>query len=326
MELSLIIPVWNDRTGLERLLAQAAQLGLWHEVIVSDDASDEPVGPDTVHVPPSLAARVIWLRADEQRGAGHARNAAMERVTGSHVIFFDSDDLFAEDFPSVAWLAAAQTEPFDFLIFRHDDSRVLADGRQGAFQAEENYWQAVQAEPDPKVLTPTQARILCNLSAYPWNKIYRTGFLRENGIRCTEIMVHNDVELHWTSFILAKRILASSRVGATHFVVDGGARLTNRRSADRLAVFRSFQAVMSRLQDKPDADRLAFLVQFTRFTWKLLKWIRHSMDEAYQSQLQAGARHFFAGNFNRPAMTLVAYADPGLARAINRLILQGELP
>ncbi len=326
MRLSLIIPVWNDPPGLQRLLVQVAEMDLFHEVIISDDASDEPVGPGSIDIPTALSGRIILIRSDEQRGAGHARNAALDRVTGSHVIFFDSDDLFAEDFPAIAKQAADQADPFDFLIFRHDDSRVLAEGRRGTFQSEEQYWQAVQTGPEPKLLTPTEARHLCNLSAYPWNKIYRTSFLRENRIRCTEIMVHNDVELHWTSFVIGKRILAVSLIGATHFVVEGGARLTNRRSADRIAVFRSFQAVMARVQDRPDAERLAFLVQFTRFVWKLLRWIRQSMDEVYHPQLKAGAQQFFAQNFDQPAMTLVAYADPGLARAINRLILQGDLP
>ena len=182
MKLSLVIPVWNDLDGLNRLLRQVAELGLFSQVIVSDDASDVPVGPGNVPASQCFSGDIAWLRSDTQRGAGHARNLALDRITGSHVIFFDSDDLFAEDLPAIAALAEAESDPFDFVIFRHDDSRVLDEGRRGSFQAEEKRWQASGANEGLTRLTAAQAIELCQISAYPWNKIYRTVFLRENGI------------------------------------------------------------------------------------------------------------------------------------------------
>lgn len=326
MKLSLVIPVWNDPTGLDRLLRQVGELGLFAEVIVVDDASDEPLGPDNLPAAAALSGRITWLRSDRQRGAGHARNIGLDRVSGSHVIFFDSDDLFAADFPLIAAYAAAEAEPFDFLIFRHDDSRILDVGGQGTFPEEEKYWRVVGATNEPTELTSAHAAVLCQLSAYPWNKIYRTSFLRDNRIRCTETMVHNDVELHWSSFVTARRILACGLTGATHFVQNGGGRLTNRRSADRLEVFRTFENIIPRIMAEPGHNKLGFLLPFVQFTGNLISWISRNIEDDHHPELLARAQRHFSVSLDRRLMTLIAYTDPALARKINRLVLQGALP
>jgi len=326
MELSLVIPVWNDTEGLDRLLNQVAELGLFSEVIVWDDASDVPLGPEMVPSSRSLAGRIAWLRSDRQRGAGHARNLALDRVTGSHVIFFDSDDLFAEDFPEIVASAAAETKPFDFVIFRHDDSRITEQGGRGSFPSEEKRWEAVRATRDLTRLTTAQAAELCQISAYPWNKIYRTDFLRENSIRCTEIAVHNDLELHWSSFIVARNILATGLTGATHFWHATGTRLTNRRGDERLDVFHAFENTLLRIVSYPDMDRLTFLHPFFHFSFNLIGWIREHTEAAYHEALLARSREYLHSVIDKRLMTLIAYRDPTLAHRINRLLIEGVLP
>lgn len=326
MQLSLVIPVWNDLPGLERLLKQVAGFDLFHEVIVVDDASDDVPGPDRVPSARALGDRITWLRSDAQRGAGHARNLALRHISGSHVIFFDSDDLFTDQFPRIVAHAANQPRPFDFLIFRHDDSRMLDAGGQGTFPDEEKLWHEVGAGEIPVHLGLKRSAVLCRLSAYPWNKIYRTGFLRHNRIRCTEIMVHNDVELHWNSFVTARRILTCSLPGATHFVHENGARLTNRRDADRLEVFQALGNVMQRITDRPGHRSLTFLQPFTKFTCDLINWVGRNIDSSHHPELLARAQRHFLALLDRRLMTLIAYSDPALARKVNRIILQGVLP
>jgi glycosyltransferase involved in cell wall biosynthesis len=87
MNLALVIPVWNDQGGLIRLLKQAQSLGIFDEIVVVDDGSD-PV----VEVPELGALKVTVLRHDQPHGPGVARNRGLERVTSTHVLFFDSDD------------------------------------------------------------------------------------------------------------------------------------------------------------------------------------------------------------------------------------------
>nr|AIA90639.1 CAZy families GT2 protein [uncultured Ruegeria sp.] len=68
MRLSLVIPVRNDAEGLTRLLSQARSMTWLGEIIVFDDASDPPCGPNMAEF--SAAARdprIRWLRGENGR-------------------------------------------------------------------------------------------------------------------------------------------------------------------------------------------------------------------------------------------------------------------
>lgn len=319
MALSVVIPVRNDRDGLTALLRQIGDWDCFDRIIIVDDASDQDLSPDSLPIAPDLRARIQYLRLDQRRGAGHARNIGLDRVQTSHLIFFDSDDLFAPDFPPLVRCAAGSE--FDFLIFRHDDSRMIAAGGGGSFPQDESFWAAIGAIPEPRPLTPVQATLLCRLANYPWNKIYRTAFLRDNGIRCTETMVHNDIELHWASFLQARNIWASAAVGAVHVVAPDGARLTNQRSADRLCAFDTLARV-ARLIDTLSADRICrFGPPFFRFARDLQDWIADNLDAAHHPRMQVLARQLYLDHLHPDLMVLIAQDDPALAQRITRTII-----
>jgi glycosyltransferase involved in cell wall biosynthesis len=315
--LSLVIPVWNDPERLRRLLEQVAGLGVFGQVIVSDDASDLPCDPAALGFGDTLGgAELIHLRAAEQRGAGHARNVGLARVTGSHVLFFDSDDLFTEGFLDL--LRALAGEVFDFCIFRHVDSRVKAQGGYGPLESDERLWVEARTTDQPAPLTEAGAQALCRIAAYPWNKIYRTAFLRDKGIRCTEIPVHNDVELHWTSFLKADRIVASRIVGCEHVVEDWGSRLTNRTDADRLRVFEALGNVLDAIDADPDG--LRYLMPFTEFYTRLFGWIAENVEPELRPVFAARAKGFLMRRIDPPRQALIALRSPSTGNRINRLL------
>ena len=222
MTLSLVIPVRNDPEGLTRLLAQVAELALFDAVLVCDDASDPPCRPADLGFD-EAALGITYLRSEEQRGAGHARNMGLDAVQTDHVLFFDSDDLLAPPLVTLWQDLQTQAAPFDFCLFRHVDSRERALGRPGPMEADQRLWQGCGLLGEtPQEVGPDQAVQIVQIAAYPWNKIYRTGFLRDENIRCTEIPVHNDIELHWSGFLKARRILASGALCCEHFVGRAG--------------------------------------------------------------------------------------------------------
>ena len=326
-KLSLIIPVWNDPVGLQRVIRQAQDLGVFYEVIICDDASDKPIDINSLGLTSDFYERIICLRNSIQRGSGHARNVGLKHATGNYIIFFDSDDLFEHEFIKIVDIVSCQENhsDFDFCIFRHNDTRILSSGGEGTFPAEEQLWQAVNAGEMPRLLREDQVTKLCKIAAYPWNKIYRTAFLRENNLQCTELPVHNDIELHWTSFLTADAILCTSLVGARHFVEEGGARLTNRRSAERLRVFEAFDAVQARLAEMDARRRINFLEPFMSFARNLLRWIADNMDAEYHNGLIERAHKFFLSYLDVDLMTILAYQNPALAEDINDILIRGKL-
>lgn len=323
MRLTVVIPVWNDPAGLARLIPHILALGIADEIVVADDASDPPASPAAIGLP-DLARdpRIRWLRSDAQRGAGHARNAGLAAATGSHVIFFDSDDLFLPGIAAIradlAALAAAG-DAFDFCIFRHTDSRVRAAGGAGPLESDQRLWDAAGVAGDaPRPLDPAAVPVLVRIAAYPWNKIYRTAFLREAGVRCTEIPVHNDVELHWTGFMRAGRILATARIGCEHFVHPAGRRLTNRSGAERFRVFEALDALHDELDRNPRAAD--FAEPLAAFYTGLFGWIDGTLEPPLRAPFAAAARGYLRRRMTRPLYALVALRNPALAGRINRLL------
>ncbi|MEQ3670366.1 glycosyltransferase [Pseudophaeobacter sp.] len=327
MILSIIIPVHNDPEGLTRLLRQLQDMAVFDQIIVSDDASDMACRPADLGFD-EMAMGVTYLRSDQQRGAGHARNQALAEVTSDHVLFFDSDDLLSPEFPSL--LQSLIPSPsqslddmaFDFCIFRHIDSRSRAEGVLGPMDSDQRLWDALAGDQGgPRLLEATEVATLAMVAAYPWNKIYRTGFLRDQNIRCTEIQVHNDIELHWSSFLMAKRVLATRQLGCEHFVAENGVRLTNRRGRERLHVFDALEPLHGILTQTSNAP--LFLVPLVRFYIHLFDWILQRLDAQYSESFHQKISQFLLAQHSPATISFVAAQDPDLARQINVHIRRG---
>lgn len=352
MTLSIIIPVYNDPEGLTRLLQQLQDMAVFDQIIVSDDASDDAsrdASRDTSDVtcrPADLgfdeaAMGVTYLLSPEQRGAGHARNQALAEVTSDHVIFFDSDDLLSPDFPRLIQSLSHGMDnmAFDFCIFRHIDSRSRADGGvPGPMVSDQLLWDALVAGQadgqagdladgqagdldSPRQLDPAEVATLAMVAAYPWNKIYRTGFLREHNIRCTEILVHNDIELHWSSFLRAERVFATTQLGCEHFVAENGTRLTNRRGGERLHVFEALTPLHAILHQT--GNEVLFLVPLVRFYIRLFDWILQRLDAQYRESFHQKVSQFLLAQHSAATISFVAAQDPDLACQINAHIRRG---
>ncbi len=87
MKFSVIIPVYNRRDEVASLLESlAAQTERNFEVIIVDDGSTDPCGPECE--PYADFVNYYWK---ENEGRSPARNYGMERASGDYFIFFDSD-------------------------------------------------------------------------------------------------------------------------------------------------------------------------------------------------------------------------------------------
>jgi glycosyltransferase involved in cell wall biosynthesis len=82
---AVVIPVWDSYVGfLEEAVASVREQGVDAEVIVVDNASNEPV--------PELAGTRV-IRCDARLPTGGARNVGLAAVTAPLVVFLDADDL-----------------------------------------------------------------------------------------------------------------------------------------------------------------------------------------------------------------------------------------
>ena len=319
MNLSLVIPVHNDFDGLQHLLQQVVELGIFNAIVICDDASIPPCRPADMGFD-EAALSITYLRSNQQRGAGHARNMGLAAVDTEHMLFFDADDSLT---PALADLVAdLQGVDFDFCLFRHIDSREEARGAPGPMPLDQSFWEAAGVHhTGPTRLTSSQQLRLTTLAAYPWNKIYRTDFLRQNHITCTETLVHNDIDLHWASFLLGQRVYASAALCCRHVIHETGTRLTNRSGAERLEVFRTLSplhAILPQSHLGPEA-----LLRLAEFQTLLCGWIQTVLRPALHPQFLARARRFFLAHYDSEELALIAAREPRVARQMVDLIQAG---
>lgn len=287
LDLTIAVPARNDAQPLAALLARLAALDLAQEVILADDGSDSPLDADALAQAAGLPPqRLTVLRQNTPRGAGAARNLALSRARTRHLLYLDADDLPTRELRQLC--AALDGKVFDFCLFQHHDSRMARDGIWGQTPHDQALWQ--QAGLTQGVLRPAgpnAARHLVQTANYPWNKIYRTSFLQAEGICCSETLVHNDIELHWLSFLRAQKILSSDHAGVIHFVQDNGGRLTNRSGTERLQVFEPLERVAAETR-----DRKLYRAAFLEFSLGLLIWADGVLQPDLQPQFRAMAADF----------------------------------
>lgn len=318
LALALVVPVWNDATGLARLLAQVAASGLFAEVVVVDDGSD-PALP-ALATPPGSVLRQI--RHDRPQGGGVARNAGLAAVTRPWVMFIDADDLIAPDLaPLLADLAAevAAGRPFDLCLFKHADARVAAEARWGQPDWDEAFWaRAGHAVGALQEAGAGALPVLAQTANYPWNKVYRTDLLRDHGIRCAATVVHQDIPLHWLALIAATRVLVSDRIGVWHGVDlptaaphQTAPRLTARRGSERLEVFAALDPVVPAAA----AAGPGWQAALAAFVPGLIDWAESRIDPALAPRLRAAEATWMATHIG-PWLPVLAAEDARLAARV----------
>lgn len=296
LDLTIVIPCHNDSDHLVRLLTHLKALDLADQVIVVDDGSAQPL--DTTELTSATGierSKFTLLHHPHPKGAGAARNWALRRVETKHLLFIDADDLPTRDLRLLC--ADLSNQSFDFCIFQHHDSRIAQDHLWGQTYHDQMFWR--QAGVEQAALSPVSTQAAQNLvqtANYPWNKIYRTAFLHTHGIGCSEIPVHNDIELHWRSFLHARNILASDRIGVTHFVHGNGNRLTNQRGPERLRVFEPLNKIAAEIRLKPAP---LYSLPFYSFTVNLLNWVHGTLQPDLQSQFAAEAQDFLTTHLTK---------------------------
>lgn len=327
MELALVIPVRDDAARLGRLLQQAEDLAVFDQVIVVDDGSEVPVNfsAEPPVEQPSYRPAVQVLRRDLSGGPGAARNQGLAAVRTSHVLFFDSDDHLTEALVPLwqelqAWQAHPdrQDRAFAFCQFRHHDSRMGTVKRWGQMPYDDRFWrQAGLGGQGLESLGPDQAPLLAQSSNYPWNKIYNVDFLRRHDLRCTEILQHEDVELHWSSYLSAvldgADILASQRSAACHVVHPDGQRLTNLKGGQRLQLFDGLAALQPRFARLPKDQALRWRGVFLQFLSDLFSWVRGALAVEFHAVLDQRIRQFLHEMLDPALQRDLAQRDPVIA-------------
>lgn len=97
-KVSIIIPTYNRPTRLKRALRSIASQQYPNiEIVVVDDASEDPVLPIVNEVRDEKEMDIQVLRHSENKGASAARNTGIRNSKGDFLAFIDDDDIWYPD-------------------------------------------------------------------------------------------------------------------------------------------------------------------------------------------------------------------------------------
>lgn len=170
---SFIIPHYNSPTLLNRLLDSIPQR-MDIELIVVDDNSASDKKP----IVNRTDVNVVYLHAEESKGAGHARNVGLRQAIGKWLLFADADDYYINSF--IEKLDEIKDSEHDIIFFDYDTNlstnkdwfqKCIVQMLEGGKRAKANFKHSLNA---------------------PWNKMYKRQFVIDNNIQFEEIPIQND--------------------------------------------------------------------------------------------------------------------------------------
>lgn len=135
--INVIIPAYNCRATLGKTLASlVAQTDTNFEAIVVDDCSTEDI--KSIVDDYSNKLNIVYIRNEENLGAGMSRQVGIDNATQKFVTFLDSDDMLmpyaVETFNSVI-----VTNPDTEYLHTYFYEQITIDGAPALFIHENNY-------------------------------------------------------------------------------------------------------------------------------------------------------------------------------------------
>ncbi|MEU9479751.1 glycosyltransferase family A protein [Streptomyces sp. NPDC048191] len=176
-QVGVVVIGYNDRAHVGDAVRSAlAQGPAVSEVVAVDDCSTDGSAELLERLAAGEPRLRVVRRAENSGGCGSPRNAGIDAVTTPYVMFLDSDDVLPPG--AVDTLLTAATEAHAEITSGLCVRRELPSGREQPWQAPLYTARTVLARPSqrPRLVHDT----LCV------NKLYRTDFLREHGIRFPE--------------------------------------------------------------------------------------------------------------------------------------------
>ena len=209
---SIVIPVYNAEDYLEGSIRSVLLQSYENlEIVCVDDGSAD----NSSVILQSLRKEDLRISVlhQENRGAGAARNLGMKAAKGEYILFFDADDVLKRNAVKTAVRGAV----------KHDADIVLYGYYKftGCRKIHVDFSAKKLKVPMNRPAAPADIsdRLFQCDHGMPWNKLYKTEFLRSTKVEFQELRNTNDEFFSRLTTVQAERIvfldkiLAGYRVG-----------------------------------------------------------------------------------------------------------------
>lgn len=321
LDVSVVVPVYNAKTDLERLVGEVFALaadGVTCELIFVDDCSTDGSREEITRLA-DLHDNIVPLLLEENGGAGVARNEGWAHVTGRFTIFFDADDVFHAEAVAPTLKAMEAGDDVDVALlgylYERDEQKTDTTMSEGDRELMTRYLKGGKT----RVGTLDEMSSLLLFTNYPWNKIIRTAHFKTKDLRYGATKVHNDVLGHWLTLLGTRKILLSEAVLCTHIVHASGGNLTNRSSRVRFEAFRALHELLDVLEENP-FFRYRYSHIFWTFVKQLTDWARPRVPRGLRSEFNKECQRVARRMTVDELATLRTKRNPALGKSLVKLI------
>lgn len=238
---SVIIPMYNAekylRECLDLLLRQTLKS---IEIICVNDGSTDNTG--TILREYAAKDDRVQVLNQENQGAGIARNNGMKAALGEYFLFLDADDIFHEKLCEEAYYKA-KYDMADIVLFQAYRYNVQS------CEKEEMNWvlrENLLPKGIPFSVKDTNQKIYQITTACPWSKMFRSEFVKEQGLQFQNTKNANDVFFVRTALAVAKRITVTKKRLVTYRFNDGSNTQSGKAKAP-IEFYKAFKALKEEL-------------------------------------------------------------------------------
>lgn len=267
MNLTVVIPVYNGSKSIVRCLdSLAGQTYQDFRALLIDDGSTDG-SSDVIRAwteaHPSVEARLV---SRPNSGAAETRNYGIAQAEAEYIAFIDQDDYVTPDYLQT-YVDTAQSTGADIVCGGYQ--RYDADNHRAL--------RTVSLAPDPWAKFVVTA---------PWAHLYRTDFLKSNGIRFLKTPIGEDVYFSLMAYAHTDRVVIIPHTG--YYWVDNPVSVSNdrqKRVSKQVDPFILLDALDADMPKDGKIDRRYLEYYLYRYVvWYLLFTVRGSSRSQVFSQ------------------------------------------
>lgn len=224
---SVIMPVYNAESFLQETLNSLSQQTLrdFEIICVNDGSTDK-----TINILKKIRKKLtqpMYIISQKNAGPGVARNKGFQLASGEYTIFLDADDVYEPAMLEQAYKRALSTNA-DVVVMRSDEFYPAEDNRHASTPWTINAH--LLPNHAPFAGADIQQNIFEAFVGWPWDKLIRTKFIRDNHLQFQEIRSSEDASFCFMSIILAKRIATINDILIHHRKVAGSVSQSREKS------------------------------------------------------------------------------------------------
>lgn len=197
-KLSIIVPVYNVEKYLPKCLESLIKQTLKDiEIICVNDGSMD----NSLAILKEFASKDSRIKIidNQHQGVAKTRNTGIEQSTGKYIGFVDSDDYIDIDFFEKLYNSATKS---------NSDIAIASILKHKKFF---NIYNAKYTKEETAITIQDKIK-LCedkkHFFFYAWNKIYHSGFIKENNIKFSEGQIYEDVMFAIKALYYSNKIIS----------------------------------------------------------------------------------------------------------------------